>query len=77
MADEIDRAREREQEHLDLAFKRFHASRTKEYNTDIYCVDCGEEISEKRRAFNPGCLRCTQCQDEVETRNKRKMRLYA
>ena len=76
MADALDLARDREQEYLDLAFKRFHAGRTKENNPDIYCIDCGDEISERRRAFNPGCLRCICCQGELEMRNKNRARLH-
>lgn len=34
------------------------------------CIDCGEEIPEKRRAAIPGCTRCIDCQTEFERRHR-------
>lgn len=36
----------------------------------IHCVDCGEEIPERRRAAVAGCQRCADCQEEFEERGK-------
>ena len=30
------------------------------------CIDCGEEIPEKRRKAAPGCERCIECQQDIE-----------
>ena len=30
------------------------------------CIDCGEEIPEKRRKAAPGCERCIECQANFE-----------
>ncbi len=34
----------------------------------IECVDCGEEIPEKRREAKPDCERCVECQELFERR---------
>lgn len=30
------------------------------------CIECGDEIPEKRRAAYQGCVRCVGCQEEFE-----------
>lgn len=32
----------------------------------FYCVDCGKIIPEARRQAQPGCVRCINCQQEME-----------
>ncbi|MFA7174987.1 MAG: TraR/DksA family transcriptional regulator [Kiritimatiellia bacterium] len=32
----------------------------------VVCIDCGEEIPEKRRSAVPGCTRCLDCQQLYE-----------
>ena len=34
--------------------------------SEQWCVECGEEIPEKRRAALPGVKRCVQCQSEQD-----------
>ncbi len=34
--------------------------------SEQWCVDCGEEIPEKRRAALPGVKRCVQCQSGLD-----------
>lgn len=34
------------------------------------CIDCGEEIPEKRRRAVPGCRRCIDCQTLFERRHR-------
>lgn len=34
--------------------------------TGTECLDCGEEIPEKRRQAQPGCRRCIECQTTLE-----------
>ena len=42
------------------AIQRKHARNTT--NTTTLCIDCGNEIPEKRRNAIPGVLRCISCQ---------------
>ena len=37
-----------------------------------HCVDCGEEIPERRRELVAGCQRCADCQEEEELRGKHR-----
>lgn len=32
-----------------------------------HCVDCGEEIPDRRRKAIPGCERCTGCQEDFDS----------
>lgn len=64
MADDIDRAQERQE--LEMAARlqvvpRFNAPSLAE------CDDCGEEIPSKRRAIG-GVKRCVDCQNHFEGR---------
>ena len=34
------------------------------------CIDCGNPIPEQRRMAVPGCLRCIDCQDIFELKQK-------
>ena len=44
----------------------------KEY---LECIDCGDEIPEKRRKAIPGCPRCINCQAIVDKMPRGKIRL--
>lgn len=35
------------------------------------CIDCGEEIPEKRRLAIEGCQRCRTCQEDYDKENGR------
>ena len=35
--------------------------------SEQWCVECGEEIPEKRRAALPGVKRCVSCQSRVDS----------
>ena len=35
--------------------------------SEQWCVECGEEIPEKRRAAMPGVKRCVSCQSGVDS----------
>lgn len=70
MADEIDRACAREQQVREDAL-RDHARRAglagkTVADSALFCVVCGEEIPQVRRAAVPGCIRCVTCQARVE-----------
>ena len=36
------------------------------------CVDCGDEIPQRRRELVAGCQRCAECQEEAEERGKHR-----
>lgn len=36
-----------------------------------HCIDCGEEIPEKRRLAIEGCQRCRDCQEDYDKENGR------
>lgn len=66
MADEIDRANDMAQRHLDaalMAHKRPHAVAED-------CVECGAEISEARQKATGGTEFCVECQQLKETRGR-------
>ncbi|WP_448875240.1 TraR/DksA C4-type zinc finger protein [Desulfobulbus propionicus] len=64
--DEIDAAQKAERLFREgaLASMRRPKAATREGLT--HCVDCGEEIPEKRRLAVPNCCRCLECQEEHE-----------
>ncbi|WP_410736532.1 TraR/DksA C4-type zinc finger protein [Citrobacter koseri] len=40
--------------------------------SDEHCAECGEDITEPRRAAVPGCSTCASCQEEIELKNKQR-----
>ncbi len=40
-----------------------------DHNGTRECVDCEEEIPEKRRCAMPSCTRCIDCQEKIERMN--------
>ena len=76
MPDEIDRASENAAFLLEARIKeqRNNAPRPPLNLREgvISCIDCGDEIPEKRLKAVPGCLRCIECQKDFEsTRHSR------
>lgn len=72
MADEIDRATENAAFLLDARIKEqrgrvgyAHQLSAGAAHPTI-CIDCGENIPEKRRKAVPGCVRCIGCQKDFE-----------
>ena len=46
-----------------------HFQRVKDEQTGmtfLNCIDCGDEIPQKRRENEPGCQRCVACQTKHE-----------
>ncbi|HBW3337286.1 TPA: TraR/DksA family transcriptional regulator [Klebsiella pneumoniae] len=37
-----------------------------------HCLDCGEEIPERRRELVAGCQRCVSCASDIELRLKQE-----
>jgi phage/conjugal plasmid C-4 type zinc finger TraR family protein len=74
MADEIDNAQAYDEFFLNLALKNRNGSRGSRgednlstsgldpRSSNLYCIDCEEEIPEARRRAVPGCRRCVDCQ---------------
>ena len=68
MADIVDISSEYSEMLMELAlkqhFKRVTTSKTKN------CIDCDEPINSKRLSMNIGCVRCVDCQEHFEKRQK-------
>lgn len=65
MADDLDRARER-QEALNEQALADHRHRRTNRISYTHCEECDEKIPEARRVAAPGCTRCIDCQTEHE-----------
>ena len=66
--DDVDKAKELEMQHRDLALKEALAKPDHDYGEkpDVvdgvhYCIDCGEPIPEKRLEIKPESVRCVWC----------------
>lgn len=65
MADDADRASELEQVRILNSLGAIQKQIT-EVNTDIDCIECGDEIEAERRRLMPSARRCFICQDKHE-----------
>ncbi|MFH2064971.1 MAG: TraR/DksA C4-type zinc finger protein [Pseudomonadota bacterium] len=66
--DEGDYGQDMEARFRSMALEK-HFQRVKDERADMtyfYCIDCGDEIPEKRRENEPGCTRCVPCQTKFE-----------
>ena len=75
MTDHIDRACDRE-EQLRADASRDQARRAglvgkTASDSALFCVECGDGISEARRKAIPGCTRCVHCMAIYERTKKR------
>lgn len=68
MADEIDRAQQRDEYFRDLAIEEHYRRGIRNAGRLGVgeCVDCGADIPEARRKAVPGCTRCVTCQEALE-----------
>lgn len=69
MPDDIDRAQEINEQHLDDALAAFRLRTRGDLAGErgrTHCEDCDEPISVARRRAMPGCRRCIDCQAEFE-----------
>jgi len=64
--DEIDQAQTYSEDFQAFVLKQQQLSREPTNYTGTDCIDCSEEIPEKRRLAVPGCLRCIECQQDHE-----------
>lgn len=76
MVDVFDRAQTREQEDRDRAIaEQLRKGRETEQPDEVdgtrYCLDCGHEIDPRRLAFRPESVRCVECQQIKDERNRR------
>lgn len=70
MADDVDVAQEFEMDSLNDSIKKIKDS-MKAVNTNIFCVDCDNEIPEARRKSVPNAIRCISCQEMYEKESRR------
>ena len=64
--DDVDRAQQLEQAHLETALATHAAAPRKLLQTGQDCLACGDEIDPMRRAAVPGCALCLGCQENLE-----------
>lgn len=68
--DEADRAEALIEATTANALARIQAAQQQAGQTD--CADCGEPIPAARRAANPAAIRCLECQQHYERRQRGK-----
>lgn len=74
MGDAIDQAQDFALMHQEITRNRILQSRQKQ---DIpipdhrECIDCGEPIPKERLQIRPGTVRCIDCQERKERRDRR------
>lgn len=73
MADDADRAADLEQARILNSLTAIKREITT-VNTEIECIECGDEIEEERRRLMPSAKRCFVCQ-ELHERPRRVKRL--
>ncbi len=66
MADDVEHATRYNEDFQAYVLEQQQRNREPANYTDTDCVDCGNEIPEKRRKKNPGCRRCVPCQADFE-----------
>lgn len=74
--DEIDRAQRQEQRTRDLAIKAAlnngrEIEQPDEENGIRYCLDCGLDIPNDRLKVRPDSVRCVECKNIKEIRDRR------
>jgi phage/conjugal plasmid C-4 type zinc finger TraR family protein len=69
--DEIDRANDLAQMHLDAAIKAARGVMPPDMRSAETCEDCGAAISSARQIAVPGCTMCTDCATKFEGRRLR------
>ncbi|QEW05641.1 TraR/DksA C4-type zinc finger protein [Nitrincola iocasae] len=71
MTDIVDHASEREQQQRDQALARRVVFEPMQdvFDGVVYCIDCGDQISQERLAAKPNAARCIHCQTTWERRN--------
>lgn len=50
------------------ALAKHRRKRTPGAISRMQCIECGEDIPDKRRQAVPGCTRCVRCESEFERR---------
>lgn len=68
MRDSVDKANELVQRELDSILAQRQTAFTGK--SEINCLECGEQIPEKRRQLLKGCQLCVDCQEIKEKREK-------
>jgi phage/conjugal plasmid C-4 type zinc finger TraR family protein len=73
MADEADQAQVLNEDFQAYVLEQNKNNREPGNYSGIDCIDCGDEIPEKRRIAQPGCRRCIDCQNDFESDHRRGM----
>lgn len=76
--DLVDQALFAQEQDLAVRIAQVHAQERQEKSTPqlrgvdgtVFCKDCGDGISAKRLEAKPHALRCKDCQEAVETRQR-------
>lgn len=72
--DDIDRAQAREEEFLSDALKAQLGKTAGPGAISLtHCLNCEEEIPQRRRELVPGCTLCIDCQNEKEINIRRAL----
>ena len=70
--DQFDRAQQIDQHYRQQALDaQLGKSSQGAARSRTHCIDCERTIPEGRRKAEPGCLRCVECQQEFEQRQRR------
>lgn len=73
MPDPADYGNERAAEFIEAILEGHEAAQANRSRLSaLFCLDCGEPISEERQRKAVGCDRCTDCQTEHDKEGKRK-----
>lgn len=70
VADEIDRANDTADLYLQHALHRCLKTREVNIYTGFECIECGDEIGEKRKRALPKASRCIDCQIALEAQQR-------
>jgi len=62
MSDEVDRATDQQAIMLTSTIKRIAGAAQGRGESLKVCLECGDDIPEKRREAVPGCTLCIECQ---------------
>ncbi len=64
--DEIDDSQKAERLYREEALGNWKQVGRPGWASLTHCIDCGEEIPEKRQLAIEGCLRCRECQSDYD-----------
>lgn len=66
MADQFDLAQELDAHYRQQALLHHQTRLRQQGDSRTHCLECSDEIPEKRREAMPGCQLCAECQETKE-----------